>query len=257
MRKIILTATVGAVLLTMAVAMDMEYQSVRAKDSWFDPSKLKHAPENLVVIRTTHFPEAYGKIYERHNDDDVLSRVSGRNVTLRDLMAEAYDTGPGQVVLPPGAAGEHFDFIVTVPGDVRGRLQSAIRDATGYTGRVETRDADVLNLKVENASLPGLTASPDGEDEDVQYKDGRLYFKHKTARSLVRGLQDGLAKPVIDQTGLTNCYDFSLAWDMKITRSMQSGTWSLEGVQKALHGWGLGLEPSTETMDMLVVEKAR
>jgi hypothetical protein len=38
---------------------------------------------------------------------------------------------------------------------------------------------------------------------------------------------------------------------------MQGGTWHLEGVQKVLQGWGLGLEPATETLDMVVVEKAR
>jgi uncharacterized protein (TIGR03435 family) len=91
----------------------------------------------------------------------------------------------------------------------------------------------------------------------VQYKDGTLYFKHKTAGYLVRGLQDGLEKPVMDETGLTNNYDFSVAWDAKITQSMQSGSWHLEGAQKVLNGWGLGLEPATETLDMVAVEKAR
>jgi uncharacterized protein (TIGR03435 family) len=215
MKKIILTATIGIAIMATAVAMDFEYQSVQARDSWFDPANLKHAPGNLVVVRATHFPEVYGKIRARQ-DDDMLTRASGRNITLRDLMAEAYGTDPGQVVLPPEAAQARFDFIVTMPGDVRERLQSAIREATGYTAHIETRDTAVLKLKVEDAGLPGMTVSPTNEDEDVQYKDGRLYFKHKTAGYLVYGLQDGLGEPVMDETGLTNSYDFSVAWDKKI-----------------------------------------
>jgi uncharacterized protein (TIGR03435 family) len=256
MKKIILTAAVGVAILAAAVAMDVTYQTIQAKDSWFDPSNLKRAPGNLVVVRATHFPEVYGKIRERHDDDDItLTRVSGRNITLRDLIAEAYGTNPGQVVLPPEAAQEHFDFVVTVSGDVRERLQSAIREATGYTARVETRETKVFNLKVANADLPGMAISPASEDEDVQYKDGRLYFKHKTAGYLIRGLQDGLGQPVMDETGLTNSYDFSVAWNMKTTRAMQAGGWHLENVQKVLNGWGLGLEPATESLDMIVVQK--
>lgn len=256
MKKIILTATVGIAMVATAVAMDITYQSIQARDSWFDPSNLKHAPKGLVIVRATHFPEAYGKIRERH-DDDMLARASGRDITLRDLMAEAYDTDPGQVVLPPDATSEHFDFIITVPGDVRERLQSAIREATGYTAHVESSQVEVLNLKVQDATLPGMTVSPPKEAEDVQYKDGRLYFKHKTPGYLVHGLQDGLGKPVFDETGLTNSYDFSVAWDAKTTKSMQAGTWHLEGVQKVLRDWGLELEPAPETLDMVVAQKAR
>src|ERR1700677_1584656 len=112
MKKIILATAMGIAIATTAVAVDLSYQSVQAKDSWFDPSRLKHAPDNLVVIRATHFPEVYGKIRERR-DDNVLMRVSGRNATLRDLIAEAYGSNPGQVILPPDATQGRFDFIIT------------------------------------------------------------------------------------------------------------------------------------------------
>jgi uncharacterized protein (TIGR03435 family) len=245
-----------AIFAALTVAMGAKGQTDQIKESSFDPSNLKHAPANLAVVRTTQFPDVYGKIAERDKRGS-LTRASGRDVTLRDLMAEAYGTGPGQVILPPDAASERFDFIVTTPGDVRQQLQSAIREVTGYTAGVETRDTEVLKLKVQDASLPGMTISPADEDEDVQYKDGILYFKHKTPGYLVRGLEDGLVKPVIDETGLTNGYDFSVAWNAETTQSLQTGSWHLEGVQKVLHGWGLNLEPATETMDMVVVEKAQ
>jgi uncharacterized protein (TIGR03435 family) len=257
MKKINSAVTTGvAILAALTVATGIKGQTNQIEDSWFAASNLKHAPANLVIVQTTQFPDAYGKIKERH-DDDLLTRVSGRDVTLRDLMAEAYNTGPGQVVLPPDAANERFDFIVTAPGDVRQQLQSAIRNATGYTAHVETRETEVLKLKVEDASLPGMTTSPADEDEDMQYKDGTLYFKHKTPGSMVRGLEDGLGKPVLDETGLTNSYDFSVPWSAQTTQLMQTGSWHLENVQKVLHGWGLGLDSATESMDMLIVEEAQ
>lgn len=255
MKKIIITATVGIVVVAAAVAMDLKDQS-DAQDSWFDPSNLKHAPASLAVVRVTHFPEVYGKIRER-SEGDSLTRASGRDITFRDLMAEAYGTSPGQVVLPPDTANERFDFIVTLPDDVRERLQSAVRETTGYAARVETREVEALKLTVKDASLPGMTISPADEDEDMEYKDGRLYFKHKPLSSLMNGLEEGLGKPVVDETDTTNCYDFSVAWNEKVTESMQSGSWHLERAQKVLNQWGLGLEPATEMMDVVVVEKAQ
>jgi uncharacterized protein (TIGR03435 family) len=245
-----------AVLAALTVAMGAHGQTDQIQEFWFDPSNLKHAPADLAVVRTTQFPDSYDKIAEREKRGS-LTRASGRNVTLRDLMAEAYGTGPGQVVLPPDAASEHFDFIVTTSGDARQRLQSAIREATGYTAHMEARNTDVLKLEVQDANLSGMTISPADEDEDVQYKDGILYFKHKSPGYLVRGLEDGLGKPVIDETGLTNSYDFSVPWNAKTTQAMQAGSWHLENVQKVLNGWGLDLEPATETMNMVVVEKAQ
>jgi uncharacterized protein (TIGR03435 family) len=63
----------------------------------------------------------------------------------------------------------------------------------------------------------------------------------------------GLNKPVIDQTGLTNYYDFSVVWNEAINKSMHKGTWHLDGARKALAGWGLGLEATNLPLDMYIV----
>jgi uncharacterized protein (TIGR03435 family) len=66
-----------------------------------------------------------------------------------------------------------------------------------------------------------------------------------------------LKTPVVDKTGLTNFYDFSLAWDAQTRRGIQNGTLSPEEGEKILAGWGLALEPDTASIEMLVVEKAK
>ena len=70
-------------------------------------------------------------------------------------------------------------------------------------------------------------------------------------------LEQILKTPVVDKTGLTNFYDFSLIWDAQTAKQIQSGTLDIETGKNILAEWGLGLEPDTETIDMLVVEKAK
>jgi uncharacterized protein (TIGR03435 family) len=258
-KTIIILVIAGAAFLTVAAAAIVKLEvSPTLKDSYFEPDsdKLRQVPANIVVVRKTHFPNTYGKIRHVH-DGDSLARTVGHDVILRDLIAEAYDCEPGQVVLPPDATHDQFDFLVTMPGHTREHLRQAISKTLGYTAHTETRDTDVFKLKVTDASLPGLVVSPNSEDSDVQFKDGKLFFTHKTMDYILHGLQDGLARPVIDETGLTNSYNFSLAWNQKVMQAMQDGAFNLDRVQTVLHGWGLTLEPATQTMDMVIVEKAQ
>ena len=70
-------------------------------------------------------------------------------------------------------------------------------------------------------------------------------------------LEQILKTPVVDKTGLTNFYDFSLIWGAQTAKQIQSGTLDIETGKIILAEWGLGLEPDTETIDMLLVEKAK
>jgi uncharacterized protein (TIGR03435 family) len=65
-----------------------------------------------------------------------------------------------------------------------------------------------------------------------------------------------LKTPVVDKTDLTNFYDFSLIWDAKTAQQIQNNTLDNETGRKILAEWGLGLEPDTASIEMLVVKKA-
>jgi uncharacterized protein (TIGR03435 family) len=65
-------------------------------------------------------------------------------------------------------------------------------------------------------------------------------------------LEADLQIPVVDQTGLTNEYDFSLRWDGPDSRQPDS-----EGLKQALlDQLGLELVPTNMPIEMLVVTKA-
>jgi uncharacterized protein (TIGR03435 family) len=253
------TVTAGLILLAaIALAADLKLSSP-VKDSYFDPDtdKLRELPANLVVVRPTHFPNSSPKIRHIHDEDgNSVTRTLGRDVSLRETIAEAYDCNPMSVALPVGAPQGGFDFLVTTGSDARERLQSAIRDQLGYAVRHETRNVDVLLLKMDESHVPDLTISSDDEKPDATREDGKLHFKHQQLSVLLNGLSAGLRQPVVDRTGLTNYYDFSVPWNPDIEKAMHEGAFDPQGVKKVLAAWGLRLEPDTAPLEMFVVEKA-
>lgn len=254
--KTTLMVTVGiAIVAIAAVTAIARHHPV--KDAYFDPDsdKLWQVPANLLVIRPTHFPQTHGMISHYH-EGDSLARTVGRNVSFQMMMAEACDCDFAQVVLPPGAPQGNFDFLVTRPAHVRQQLRTAIQKQLGYAAHPETRDMDALILKVNAPSLPGLTVSAEGENAGISYNNGKLHFTHRQLGTIVKGLSQGLDKPILDQTGLTNYYDFSVVWNRGIDKRMQHGSFSMDGTKKVLAGWGLSLEPTNISMQVCVVDKA-
>lgn len=226
------------------------------QDSWFTVSSdgLRQLPAHWVILRPTRLSHAGPKIRQVH-EGDSLARIAGRDVSFRDLVAEAYDCDPGCVVLPPGTLPGQFDFLVTESPHPREHLRDLIASQLGYTAHHETRDTTVLKLQMADASLPGFTISPNSEDDDIEYTNGRLYFTHKPISLLVHGLEDGLGQPVLDETGLTNNYDFSTPWNPGVMHVMQTGAFAMDRVQKVLNASGLELKPDTQSMDLVIVEK--
>jgi uncharacterized protein (TIGR03435 family) len=63
---------------------------------------------------------------------------------------------------------------------------------------------------------------------------------------------------VVDKTGLTNPYDFALAWDteLKAQQQLRKEATARTVLDEILKGWGLKLQPDTVTLEMLVVKRA-
>ena len=113
---------------------------------------------------------------------------------------------------------------------------------------METRDTDVLALKVKDPNSPGLKVSDASEKEDVSQKKAGFYFTHVKLNVVTDGMEQLLKTPVVDKTDLTNFYDFSIAWDAQTQRQVQNGTLDPETGKKILAEWGLGLEPDTASI---------
>jgi len=256
---ITLTAFGGAILITLAAICVAKAQTPNSpvQDSYFEPTSenLEHVPAGLATVEPTHFPDAPGKIKHVHEGDN-LTRIVGQNVTFRDLMAEAYACSPGHVMLPANAPKGRYDFVVTISPQTRKHLRTTIETKLGYAATVETLPAEVLVLQVKDPSTPGLTVST-ASDDDINFHDGQLYFTRQPLSVVTRGLEEGLGRPVLDQTGLTNNYDFTVPWTTNSMQAMQAGAFHLDGVQKFMNGWGLDLTTTTTNVELCVVQKVR
>jgi uncharacterized protein (TIGR03435 family) len=253
---------VGALVLALIAAAVVVklvlFPSVR--DAYFamDSRKLQHVPAGLMVIRPTHFSKSQpnGIIYASSpNDGGNGPRIMGCNVPLRSVIAAAYRQNPARVVMPPDAPQGNFDFLMTVTSDPRQRLQAVIRQKLGYVAQKETRDTDVLALKIADANLPGLTVSGADEKEDVVSKDSKLYFTHMPLAAVAQGLQQFVKAPVVDKTDLTNFYDFTADWNFKVQRDIRNDTTARATADQIINALGLMLQPDTASLEMLVVKK--
>ncbi len=247
-------------VLALAVAVKMVFFPT-ASDKWFimDQRAVLQAPAGLVIIRPTHFSMSLtrrGVIYTPPaRGSNGPMRMMGRNVGLSNIMAVAYSEAADRVVMPFGAPTNNFDFIVTTTKPFL-RLQKALSSQFGYTGEKETQDVDVLALKVKDPTLPGMTVSTPDEKENSSFKKGKLYLTHIRLKELAPGFEQILKTPVVDKTGLTNYYDFSLSWNRQLMTSLGKESSARPAVDKILSDWGLDLEPDTASMEMLVVKKA-
>jgi uncharacterized protein (TIGR03435 family) len=149
-----------------------------------------------------------------------------------------------------------YDFNITQP---RGEdetigplLQAALKSAFGLTGSRETNDAEVLLLKVKTPDVAGLVVSPT-PSSSFRYGPGDIEGINVSMSEMALALENCLKKPVIDETGLTNCYDLTLKWEQKSVAEPNS-----EGLMKALREQlGLGLDPATRPIGMVRIEQVK
>jgi len=248
---------VGAAVLVVVAAVAVKMTFFPSVDEKYFQTKsntvLQHAPPGHVIVRPTHFAKS-------PTNGIVAASVKGarwmvgRNVSFNYFIALAYAYNLGRIALPPNPPKGNFDFLVTMPNDPEPHLQAAIKKKLGYTAQKEMRDTDVFALKVKDASLPGLKVST-ATQQDISEKNGRLYFTHMQLSTLATLLEQVLKSPVVDKTGLTDFYDFSLVWDAQTQRMIQTGAMDNDTGKKILADWGLGLEPDTASVEMLVVKK--
>jgi len=261
MTKAKVVVGVTALLLVAAVVGVKLLFFPSLKDAYFvlNERSMSQAPTGIVMVRETHFPKSVRKGINGMSmqiGGKRVQRFVGRNATFKELVAFAYGQNEQRVVVPWGEPKTNFDFLVTVKEKQQERLQEVIRKELGFAAKMEERDSEVLALKVANPELPGLAVSGNDEKENVSFNDGKLEFKHMRMGMMTGGLEDVYKRAVVDKTGLTNAYNFSLAMDMQLQRQLADPASARPLVDKILAGWGLKLEKDVSPMRVLVVSKA-
>jgi uncharacterized protein (TIGR03435 family) len=153
---------------------------------------------------------------------------------------------------PPGG---RYDFIGSLPNGNREALEQKIKRIWGVVGKNEMRDADVMLLKVKPPhATSALKRSKRTNNDSMLWQNSGTWLKFQNQPvSGIAHETEALSKfPIIDETGLTNNFDFDL--NCKAT-DIENRNW--DNVNQALDPLGLELVPSREPIEMLVVEKVK
>jgi uncharacterized protein (TIGR03435 family) len=176
------------------------------------------------------------------------------------VLSRAYNITPSRIVpLLPTPRG-NFDFIVSGKNPPPNALQKKIETQYGLVGRRETRDADVLLLRVRRSGAPGLVpvVMPGGPSTSL-WETGHLRRRNAPLKYLVFDIEQYLQIPVVDQTGLAGRYDYDINWDDELKWDSPDHSYfgNPDGFKTALlDQLGLELVPGRQPVEMLVVEKA-
>lgn len=158
---------------------------------------------------------------------DELFTIRGHHVvtigtSLIELVKFAYDLHPSQIAgALPWMTKERFDLDAVV--DAQGELNN---DHMREVVRELLADRFHLRYRMETQSLPAFallrtgdelrmkkTDRMPGQPVDMYGSHGELNVRNASMQDFATGLSRGLvARPVVDQTGLSGRYDFVLKW---------------------------------------------
>jgi uncharacterized protein (TIGR03435 family) len=234
---------------------------------------------NPIVLLDAHDKApAYDVVSVRSNNSNNGSMMIGspadgftaRNVTLWDLIYNAYDVKPSTPIpgLPGWATTAHFDVeakmddgsyaaLQRLPPEQRNEhkqlmLQSLLAHRFQLQIRHEITERPVYDLDVAKGGFKLKEAPADEKRRGISWGNGQLNMRPGSIARLAFTLSDLLDRNVVDKTGLAGNYDVSLTWTPDERRGTDDSSPSIfTALEEQL---GLKLVPSKSAVDIIVVD---
>jgi len=193
------------------------------------------------------------------------------NASLKDIISMAYDVDKRQITGGPDwVNSDRFDILATSPQRsddekvTRQRIQTLLSEGFHLSLHRESRELPVFNL------LPaknGHKLQLSNENDGVSRNRGKLSGAGATTAILASVLTTIVGRPVLDQTGLTERYNFRLEWTEESGPIEKGGTVSVpsdpnpdtsgpsifSAIQEQL---GLRLESAKGAVPFIVIDRA-
>jgi len=264
------TATVVGVTLLLATGAatvtlpKIRHAYLERKVVWkIDWQELQRQPPIVLIRPAQPIPGVFagGGGYIRG------SQTSGKMIGLKTPVltmlllayrdpASAHGIHEDRIVVSANIPEGEYDFIASTPKSQREALQQALKKEFGLVARRETRDMDVLLLRVKNPETAAglkISKTESGSSQDYQ---GKHSIRGGSISLVADFIEDNLLRiPVVDQTKLTNNYDIDLTWEVK------GRDWTIPTRpvlnRILLDQLGLELVAGHEPIEVLDVEKAK
>lgn len=261
--------------LLLATCISLNYSNILAQDNTspsFDVATIKpHPPGPLSVSGLMNTPDG----------------ANGTAITLATLVQHAYGLrSPDQVIgTPDWAKTEWFDLQAKMsdadtaamqkmrPAEssaLRQRLlQTLLADRFHLKAHPATKQAPVYDLVIakggpklkDAATDPSTVKGPDGKPLGFLrfFKDSSVAHAYSIGdlANFLSQPMAGVGRPVVDKTGLTGTYNFTLDWTPPVKTVLPEAVASPDdttSVFTALEDLGLKLQPSTGPIDTVVVD---
>jgi uncharacterized protein (TIGR03435 family) len=186
------------------------------------------------------------------------ARLLYTNVSLRDILKQAYKLQDDQITGPPWLVANRFDIQATIPADVPKdqvpkMLQNLLAQRFGVTLHHETKELIRYTLTLVPNGPKLKTAETSTGVTGNNTKSRNTLSGKMTMEQLTDALASQLARPVIDQTGLTGNFEISLQWASDNATDPDAGPTLLTAVQEQL---GLKLSAGKGPVEILVIDHA-
>jgi uncharacterized protein (TIGR03435 family) len=191
-----------------------------------------------------------------------------RSATLRLLVTAAWRTQDYRVVGGPSWLDEdRYDVVAKAPEDTpideeRIMLQALLAERFHLAVHMDEKQTPVYAMKVA-ASGAKLTSADPNSTEKQGCSGGRLNgIAHRSCHAMTLGgfamavrsfAPNYIDKPIVDETGVSGVFDFSLDWTPNQLLKANGGLTVFDALQKQL---GLKLEPRSEKIRVVVVDHA-
>jgi uncharacterized protein (TIGR03435 family) len=195
------------------------------------------------------------------NESDHLRMASGNGSltfsvsSVFECLSSCYDINPVRILTNSAMPEGKFDFVVKTPNQTEDSahkwLRQAVETAFGLRSKRETRDMSVYILSAPKPDDPRLPVTVSTGGSSGRFGPGGMQAVNQGIGSLAWYLETKLGKPVLDETALTNHYDFELKWKEQPDEKPSADT-IVNAVREQL---GLELTPATSPVEVVVVEK--
>jgi bla regulator protein blaR1 len=267
-KRLLLTVVAAAAVLGPVVIGLLNPVASRAQS---ESSSGAPSAASSVSIKPSAIPMASTIRVRKTEHSNAPSEFQATGIALAQLVALAYDVNNFQVSGGPDwAASTKYDVEATAAAnqDVMPVVQAALADRFRLAIHHETKDDPAYELVVANGGsklkeVPAADASP--RNSRMMFgPPGHLAAMQITMSDLARVLSMQTGRMVVDKTGLTGVYDFTLDWQvpmpnaermakMEFTPSPESIASLVAAVPQQL---GLQLNDQNAPVDTIVIDYA-
>ena len=226
----------------------------------FEVASLRVRPPNALITAVGGSPSG--------------PRVTLEAMSLSNLISWAWDVKPWQVAGGPAWAGvqkdatvlesgtRRFDIAAKAEGEgarpigeLHAMMRSLLAERFQLAVHTEMRETRVYAMTIDKGGSRLGAGSPDGPGVIRMNGGGRITATGATIPQLINWFSNanGVDRPVIDRTGLTQHYDFALEWSIPRTARIDSAPDIFTAMPEQL---GLRLVPQNAPIEYLVIDHA-